>query len=150
MINAANANKVFDFFPPCWCVILWLVRTPQKYKFLWVMPPEPRSSFFFVIASERVAIQSFFFVILDPESRTQVIVLLCHCERTRGNPVDALLLQSQINWIAAVVTLPRNDNSVYVFKLQKIPHLGDFYSQEDETVFYSVVVFSSNFQPINV
>ena len=34
-------------------------------------------------------------------SRTQVILLPCHCERTRGNPVDALLLQSQIYWIAA-------------------------------------------------
>ena len=44
--------------------ILGLVRAPQKYEFLWVMPPEPRSSFFLVIASGRVTIQ--------------LIVPLCH------------------------------------------------------------------------
>ena len=87
--------------------------------------PGPRSFFFLVIASGRVAIQFFFFVILDPESRTQVIVLPCHCERMRGNPVDALLLQTQIYWIAAVVTLPRNDKS---FLISFIPNIFPCFS----------------------
>ena len=66
-------------------------------------------SLFFVIASDSAAIQFIFPPCHCERTHGNPVFLLCHCERTRGNPVDALLLQSQIYWIAAVVTLPRND-----------------------------------------